>query len=280
MKTRKNNIIEFDDENNIYIHKNIIGIDGNCIVPYMPYKITVHKDNTVFCSKGNCLIEVDKKMLLFAGYNFKIPDDGSVKIIGIHAFAGRTDFDSSGNIVEIPPCVKHIYPEAFYMAWAEYVVLHNGLKTIGTRAFAYSAIQSIYIPHTVSRIAKDAFLKCGDLVKIRSDSPHYIANNDCLIEKRTMTLIAVCAHKKIIIPDGVKTIASGVFWGNVEHKEIYIPASVHKIHGHNFYDCYRRIYSPCDYNDYADFGVTLIVNKNTYAEYFAKKHNLEYKLQK
>lgn len=275
MKTKNNIIFEFDNDSNIYIRKNITGIDGNCLVPFMPVRITVHRENPYFRSAGNCLVEVAAKTLLFAGNEFEIPDDGSVRVIGIHAFAGRMDFGSCGDMVEIPHTVRHIYPEAFYMASIKQVALQEGLISIGTRAFACSTLRGIHIPRTVKRIAYDAFFKCN-LRRISSDSPHYIVKNGCLIEKSTMTLIAVLSRQKVCIPDGVKLIASGVFWGEVRHRAVFIPASVHKIQGHNFYGCYRRVYSPCDKTDFIDEDVPLFVGRNTYAEYFAKKHHLPY----
>ena len=77
---------------------------------------------------GNCLIRTKDKVLYFAFDDFTIPDDGSVTVIGPHAFA----FMESAKSVIIPDCVTEIGTNAFiHCRNLEILVIGSGVKTIG-----------------------------------------------------------------------------------------------------------------------------------------------------
>lgn len=105
------------------------------------------------------------------------------------------------------------------------VVLPMGLKYIGEMAFNIAGISTINIPSSVIKIGAKAFAGCKSLTSITGGSATYTVKDNCIIERTTKKLIAVC--KNCIIPtDGaVQTIGSGVF-SNMGISSIVLPASV------------------------------------------------------
>ena len=75
--------------------------------------ITVDENNPVYCSDGNCLIETESKVLIRGCPNSKIPSDGSVEVIGEHAFASCKSYSYGLKNIDIPDTVKRIEDYAF-----------------------------------------------------------------------------------------------------------------------------------------------------------------------
>lgn len=71
--------------------------------------ISVAKENTVYSSDGNCLIETAEKKLVQGIKTSIIPNDGSVEIIGRRAFCLCRELKN----LTVPPSVRLIEAEAF-----------------------------------------------------------------------------------------------------------------------------------------------------------------------
>lgn len=72
-------------------------------------RITVSPENQYYTEKGNCLIRVKDKVLICGFANSVIPDDGSVEVIGSHAFFHKPGLTS----VVIPEGIIRIMNLAF-----------------------------------------------------------------------------------------------------------------------------------------------------------------------
>ena len=68
------------------------------------------------------------------------------------------------NQIILPNDLKIIQQEAFAGIPIEKIDLPEGLVEISFRAFAYTGMNSVYIPKSVQRIAEDAFLGCQNLI--------------------------------------------------------------------------------------------------------------------
>ena len=103
-------------------------------------KLEVSPDNEVYMSSGNCIIEKATKTLIIGCKTSEIPDDGSVEIIGGHAFSGAAGLTS----IVIPDCVT----------------------TIESDAFSWTSIESITLPANLQKMGTGVFVGCQNLVSV------------------------------------------------------------------------------------------------------------------
>ena len=103
-------------------------------------KIEVSPDNEVYMSGENCIIEKATKTLIIGCKTSEIPDDGSVEIIGGHAFSGAAGLTS----IVIPDCVT----------------------TIESDAFSWTSIESITLPANLQKMGTGVFVGCQNLVSV------------------------------------------------------------------------------------------------------------------
>jgi hypothetical protein len=103
-------------------------------------KLEVSPDNEVYMSSGNCIIEKATKTLVIGCQESTIPADGSVEIIGGHAFSGAVGLTS----IVIPDCVTAI----------EY------------DAFSWTSIESITLPANLQKMGSGVFVGCQNLVSV------------------------------------------------------------------------------------------------------------------
>ncbi len=110
--------------------------------------IALEQDNAVYHSKDNCLINTREKTLVAGCKTSIIPSDGSVTIIGAHAFSSQSA--------------------------PERIIIPNTVISIGDYAFyECKDIEDIIIPESVASIGRDAFYGCTSLEKIHCSSDCY-----------------------------------------------------------------------------------------------------------
>lgn len=109
-------------------------------------------------------------------------------------------------------------------------------RTIGSYAFAYTAIETLTLPADVQNIGEGAFNRCEYLAefKISGSNAAYSVYDGCLYNKALTELLIVPRTKTTVaFPESVKVIASGAFFkSNV--KEITVPSSVTMIEASAF----------------------------------------------
>ena len=118
-------------------------------------EIYIVDGNPYYYAVNNCLIQRIENKLVLGCQNSKIPDDGSVTVIGAFAFEGNTNLKK----IVIPASVKIIETAAFEgCSNLRSVKLYEGLETIEQRAFCHdNALENIEIPSTVTFIGDEAF---------------------------------------------------------------------------------------------------------------------------
>ncbi len=123
--------------------------------------IIVDKENTVYNSEVNCLIETASKTLVLGCQTSVIPTDGSVTCIGNGAFYGCSGLTS----IEIPDRVTSIGNLAFYgCSGLTSIEIPDRVTSIGNSAFyGCSGLTSITIPDSVTTIGELAFDSCYSL---------------------------------------------------------------------------------------------------------------------
>ena len=126
----------------ITIGKGVTSIDSRAFSSCgMLASITVDSYNTVYHSKGNCLIHTADKVLVIGCNNSVIPSDGSVKSIGSYAFYSRSGLNS--------------------------ITIPRGVQSIGESAFlGCNGLTIIVLPDSVTSIAPSAFSACNGITAV------------------------------------------------------------------------------------------------------------------
>lgn len=167
-------------------------------------EIDVAKENPVYHSAGNCLIETASKTLLAGCKDSRIPHDGSVTVIGDRAF----DECSLLTAIEIPDTVTRI----------------------GTRAFSFcSSLSSIVIPDSVTETGEQLFYGCGALTEATLSESLTILSSYMFQGCEALTAIR--------IPDGVTYIGKWVFRDCGRLASVYLSDSVTDIEERAFSGC-------------------------------------------
>lgn len=148
---------------------------------------------------------------------------------------GLTDKGKSETSIKVPAkldgkTVVGIGREAFRdCSNIKQVTIEEGITEIAENAFFNCVnLETIDIPSSVQKIGTNAIKNTA--WQRKKASAEYIIVNDILIEATTVKEI-------YIIPDGVKKIASGVFYSNNKVQKITLPSSVEYIESYAFAGC-------------------------------------------
>ncbi len=137
--------------------------------------ITVEKENTVYKSAGNCIIEIATKTLISGCKTSVIPTDGSVTSIANYTFY----YCSSLQSITIPSSVTSIGKNAFFSCNdLTSVTIPDSVTSIGAGAFEYCYnLTSVTIGSGVTSIGEEAFAECYKLVEVINKSSLDIAED-------------------------------------------------------------------------------------------------------
>ena len=195
----------------LYLPKNVSDI-GNITSCKNLKKIEVDPENPHLLCKDNCVISRYSGMLYAAIGKYKLPDDGSIKMIFHWGLYNNPDLTE----IDIPEGVTKLYSSALELCKnLRRVTLPSTLEIIGERAFGSShALEEIVIPGSVKEIQKEAFEFSG--------------------------------IKKLVIKRGVKIIGINAFHCCRQLVEVHIPSSVYRIDGGPFSgdlfkDCHKNL---------------------------------------
>lgn len=169
----------------------------------------------------------------------------SLKVIGKHAFEdcvaltklnlSKTNVEEIGSNafretglkeVAFPVSLKKIGSQAFLKNQLENVVLPEGVQEIGNEAFReVVALKSITLPNNIQKIGERAFYACTQLMIVNYTGSMKLAEG--VVENAAFSDCQ--ALERIILPQSISEVQSGVFIGCASLKEIILPKSVRKI---------------------------------------------------
>lgn len=195
--------------------------------------------NIVSSEIGNRQVEVTANPSETIDREIKIPstvtsNGKKYKVVGIGDEAFR--FQKMPSAV-IPSSVSYIGESAFeYCSSLTKIELPEGIEQIGARAFyGCSHLEGITLPNSVTDIGVDAFFSLNDAFggSIKLQDP--LCNN---------TFFAYChlmSKSPMVVPDGIKAIASSAFGCALNTSEVILPASVDSICTYAFYCSQQNI---------------------------------------
>ncbi len=128
--------------------------------------LTVDKNNPVYHSANNCIIETDTKTLIQGCSTSKIPTDGSITTIGIYAF-----YFSGVTSITIPEGVTDIKHAAFFSSNLTSISLPSTLETVGSRAFHNTSLSEVTFPSSV-RYINNCLDSCENLKSVTILNPN------------------------------------------------------------------------------------------------------------
>ena len=170
----------------------------------------------------------------YSDYIFTLTDSGTA-----YKFCGFTD-TFSGDLV-IPAYfnnlpVTSVSYDAFLNFRAGTVTLPDTITALEGIPFRGSPVSGVVLGAGLTYLEPDSFAYCENLVslEVSPDNPAFYSENNCIIRRSTMELVAGCSAS--IIPDGVTSIGNLAFAGiDIEHIEI--PDSVTTIVSLAFESC-------------------------------------------
>ena len=124
---------------------------------------------------------------------------------------------------------------------AEYIIICEGVSSVGSRAFwdMETDIRGIYIPASVNTI-EDECINSDTLTEIyvSRNSQHYCAENGVLFNKEKTELIkypSALQEQSYRVPDTVEVISDYAFYCTDELKSVELPASVSNLSPFSIY---------------------------------------------
>jgi len=153
----------------------------------------------------------------------------NLSYIGTGAFDNCSDLAGTTGIT-VPGTVKKIPAFAFQETIFEYIHLSEGTEIIEAAAFRYAFVDELALPSTLRYIGDEAFYKCiADNIEelVIPDSVAEIGNG----------AFGRCGMKRVVLPQGLKTIPDSAFINCCDLEEVIIPDSVQSIEDYAFAGC-------------------------------------------
>ena len=229
----------------LHIPESVTYLGDDFCVSYTLNYIFVDINNPKYCSKGNCLIDVEAKTLILGCNRSCIPADGSVTKIQSKAFWG-----CSFPYMEIPESVEVIENAAFGSNTTSKLYIHKTIKNIEKDAFEKSPSLVIHYSGTQEQWKK---VYAGNDVKVVFNAQIPKSKQGTIQYKNGRTNIIPSDVEffnlnafaestedeiiKVILTDNTKKIVAGAFANFKTLTDVYIPESVKTVVESAFENC-------------------------------------------
>ncbi len=176
-----------------------------------------------------------------------------------------------GYTYKIPSSVTKISDGAFFNSFGlVYMNIPGNVKNIGQMAFQNSGIEEVILPDSVKTIEYGVFSGCENLMDVTfgtgvtaiGDAAFAFCTNlrNIVLPSKVKTIgelaFAFSSLESITIPNSVKTIEYGTFWGCYELSDINLGTGITVIGDSAFSECYKlySIILPTKLKEIGDFA--------------------------
>ena len=189
-----------------------------------------------FCFSELTSIEIPEKVLSVpVGLCYGCDNLEDIKLHDKVERIGKLAFYYCHNVisVEIPASVKVIEESAFEECqYLKECVFHDGIEEIAYQAFAYTQIENIILPDTLTKIGELAF--CG------VQNVKYLKISSGLKELSAYCFFSTGFEQStLFIPEGIEVIGEGAFCNWQALTKIALPTTLKEIDTYAFDGCYR-----------------------------------------
>lgn len=219
------------------MHKTFIKRLYFSIILLLISSINIYADDIIFIDPIYYRIlsptTVEARDLSTRTYYVEVPesitvDGNNYKVISI---GDSFSMGSQNNLkeVKLPSSIERIENTAFMGCYyLQYINLPDGIKSIGDEAFSNCGMNSVTLPKSLEELGARAFM--GNYYKT-------ITISDRLKRIKYGTFLGSHALRKIIIPDGIESIADYAFGGCDYLQTVVIGKKVKRIGCAAFKDC-------------------------------------------
>ena len=149
----------------------------------------------------------------------------------------NTYSDGKGVITFNGPVTQVGYEAFAYNNSLSRVVLPNSVESIGVYAFYYSSITSFHTPDQLKSVGDYAFTYCNSLTRIHGRFASADEKALVLADGKMVAYALGTLGEDLVIPDGVRTIASYLFRSCSQIETVTFPESVEEIGSSAFNNC-------------------------------------------
>ncbi len=212
---------------NIFIPKNVehIGVYAFEKCATSLESIVVEKDNTVYHSKDNCLIQTDTDILILGCNNSTIPS--YIKEIEWSAFYGCKELTK----ITLPESLTTIGSFAFCgCSNLSEICLPESLIRIGAFAFGgCDKVTSLIIPSNVKSMGDGAFSDCSNLVTVVINENSQLSNSADSIFSNCFKLLEIYNLSNLNISLGSEDYGRIGYWAKIIHSSIQEPSIITRV---------------------------------------------------
>ena len=193
-------------------------------------EIVLDEKNEKFILVDGCLIEKESGTLVLKCADAKIPDDGSIKIIGSGVFSGHDEVTE----IKIPASVEQIGAYAFNNCVnLKTAVIPEGVMVIGAYAFCNCpSLVSVYVPASLTEMGSYAFSKCTALTDV-GFAPR---DENADINFSGWIFYECTSLVSFTFPEGITETGSYMFYKCTSLERVVLPQTL-KVLRQSFADC-------------------------------------------
>lgn len=192
-------------------------------------EIIVHPENKKYYALNNCIIRKSDNVLISGGKYSSIPEAAT-------AIAEKAFCQSLLTKIDIPSNIKTIGSDAFTYSALNEITIANGVEEIYS-AFGHCKLKKLVIPASVTKIERLVYGDCDvEELSVSPGNKTYYSVDNYILTKEGNTVIAGILSRNAI-PAVAEEIGQFAFARHDYVEEMIIPANIKRICSFAFWNC-------------------------------------------